>query len=201
MEWLNWKHRSKKGQNYAVNRKLPTVGGVKYLSNVSNILLLSLWKEDKNNVFVLVNQKIVWKTMAAKKTSKAICLMTTTMIMMMMKRKGKTFIPVRVTNLNFLRTISIHVHNHEKKSVMRIYSQMITKGITLWYQISFNTFSQLCPVRKCIQRPVLSICFFGYWGLKVLNEKLYKSYISAFLWKSSFYKWINSLQIPYNKIS
>ena len=69
--------------------------------------------------------------MAAKKTSKAICLMTTTMIMMMMKRKGKTFIPVRVTNLNFLRTISIHVHNHEKKSVMRIHSQMITKGITL----------------------------------------------------------------------
>ena len=35
--------------------------------------------------------------MAAKKTSKTIYMMTTTMIMMMMKRKGKTFIPVRVT--------------------------------------------------------------------------------------------------------
>lgn len=70
--------------------------------------------------------------MAGKKTSKAICMMTTTMIMVMIKRKGKTFIPVRVTNLNFLRTISIHVHyNHEKKSVMRIYRQMITKGIML----------------------------------------------------------------------
>ena len=70
-------------------------------------------------------------TMAAKMTSKTIYMTTTTMIMMMMKRKGKTFIPVRVTNLNFLRTISIHVRNHEKKSVMRIYSQMITKGIML----------------------------------------------------------------------
>ena len=69
--------------------------------------------------------------MAAKKTSKTICMMTTTMIMMMMKRKGKTFIPIRVPNPNFLRTISIHVHNHEKKSVMRIYSKMITKGIIL----------------------------------------------------------------------
>ena len=139
-----------------MNRKLPTVffgllkGGVKYLLNVSNFLLLSLWKEGKNYVFVSVNQKIVWMTMAAKMTSKTIYMTTTTMIMMMMKRKGKTFIPVRVTNLNFLRTISIHVHNHEKKSVMRIYRQMITKGIMLWSQISFNTFSQLCPVRKCI---------------------------------------------------
>ena len=70
-------------------------------------------------------------TAAAKKTSKTIYMTTTTMIMMMMKRKGKTFIPVRVTDLNFLRTISIHVRNHEKKSVMRIYSQMITKGIML----------------------------------------------------------------------
>ena len=69
--------------------------------------------------------------MAAKMTSKTIYMTTTTMIMMMMKRKGKTFIPVRVTDLNFLRTISIHVRNHEKKSVMRIYSQMITKGIML----------------------------------------------------------------------
>ena len=69
--------------------------------------------------------------MAAKMTSKTIYMTTTTMIMIMMKRKGKTFIPVRVTNLNFLRTISIHVRNHEKKSVMRIYSQMITKGIML----------------------------------------------------------------------
>ena len=49
-------------------------------------------------------------------------MMTTKMIMMMMKRKGKTFIPVRVTNLNFLRTISIHVRNHEKVSNENIQS-------------------------------------------------------------------------------
>ena len=60
--------------------------------------------------------------MAAKMTSKTIYMTTTTMIMMMMKRKGKTFIPVRVTNLNFLRTISIHVRNHEKVSNENIQS-------------------------------------------------------------------------------
>ena len=107
--------------------------------------------------------------MTVKKTNRTIYMMTTAMItMMMMKRKGKTFIPVRVTNLTLLRTISIH--NHEKKSVMRIYliHQMTTKGIMLCSLISFITFSQLCSVTKYIEISVEKL-FFWILGLKGLK--------------------------------
>ena len=57
------------------------------------------------------------------------------------------------------------------------------------------------PCKKMYIETSVEHFFFQILGLKGLKEKLYKSYISAFLWKSPFYKWINSLQIPYNKIS